>query len=76
MLARALVKRPRLLVLDEPCQGLDKTQRERLIAEVDRRIRQGTTALYVTHRRDEIPPGMTHVLRLKNGRATTGVLSP
>lgn len=76
LLARALVKRPRLLVLDEPCQGLDKTQRERLIAEVDRRIRQGTTALYVTHRRDEIPPGMTHVLRLKNGRATTGVLSP
>lgn len=74
LLARALVKSPRLLILDEPCQGLDPAHRAAFVTEVDRRIRQGATVLYVTHRHDEIPPAIRRILRLKNGRARTGVL--
>jgi molybdate transport system ATP-binding protein len=63
LLARALVKRPDLLVLDEPCQGLDAAHRQRFIRTVEVLLRH-TTAIYVTHRRDEIPVGIKHVLRL------------
>ena len=65
LLARALVKRPELLILDEPCQGLDLEHRTQYIAAVDALIRAGTTAvIYVTHRKDEIPPSIRRVLRL------------
>ena len=76
LLARALVNKPRVLVLDEPCQGLDPVNRARLIAAVDRQIRQGVTVLLVTHRRDEIPPTITHLLRLRNRRAVAERLTP
>ena len=66
LLARALVKNPRLLVLDEPCQGLDAPHRDLIVQAVDRLIRKGAvTAIYVTHRRDEIPPSIKRVLRLR-----------
>ena len=65
LLARALVKRPRLLILDEPCQGLDSAHRDSLVRAVDALIRAGAvTVIYITHRPDEIPPSITHVLRL------------
>jgi molybdate transport system ATP-binding protein len=70
-LARALVKAPRLLILDEPCQGLDAPHRELLVKTVDRLISAGSvTAIYVTHRNDEIPSSISRVLRLAKGRAT------
>lgn len=71
LLARALVKRPRLLVLDEPCQGLDP-QRRRLVREtVDRLGRANAAAIiYVTHHADELPACLTHELRLFQGRVT------
>ena len=66
LLARALVKHPRLLILDEPCQGLDGAHRNLFIQTVDALIRAGAvTAIYVTHRHDEIPPSIKHVLRLR-----------
>jgi molybdate transport system ATP-binding protein len=65
LLARALVKNPRLLILDEPCQGLDATHRDLFVRAVDSLIRAGAvTTIYVTHRPDEIPPSIKHVLRL------------
>ena len=64
LLARALVKSPDLLVLDEPCQGLDAAHRARLIQIVAALLRH-TTVIYVTHRRDEIPVGIKRVLRLR-----------
>ena len=65
LLARALVKNPRLLILDEPCQGLDATHRDLFVRAVDALIRAGAVAtIYVTHRPDEIPPSIKHVLRL------------
>jgi molybdate transport system ATP-binding protein len=66
LLVRALVKNPRLLVLDEPCQGLDSAHRSRFVRAVDRLIGTGAvTAIYVTHRQDEIPPSIKRVLRLR-----------
>src|ERR1017187_3502552 len=41
LLARALVKQPRLLILDEPCQGLDSAHREFFVSAVDALIRAG-----------------------------------
>lgn len=69
LLARALIKAPRLLILDEPCQGLDPASRRAFCAEVDRRIRQGATVLYVTHRPSEIPSSIEHSLQLRAGQA-------
>jgi molybdate transport system ATP-binding protein len=69
LLARALVKRPKLLILDEPCQGLDAAHRALFVRTVDGLLRQGAvTAIYVTHRPDEIPPSIQRVLRLKRKR--------
>ena len=65
LLARALVKRPRLLLLDEPCQGLDAVHRARFLQMLEDIIVTGeTTVLLTTHRRDEIPSGVRSVLRL------------
>ena len=70
LLARAVIKRPELLVLDEPCQGLDPANRGRTMAMIDR-IAAGTGAdlIYVSHHRDEMPACLTHVLELPSGRA-------
>jgi molybdate transport system ATP-binding protein len=68
LLARALVKQPRLLILDEPCQGLDDVHRELFIRSVDELLRSGqVTAIYVTHRAEEIPSSIKNVFRLKKG---------
>ncbi len=65
LLARALVKRPRLLILDEPCQGLDSAHRGLFVGALDALIRRGSvTAIYVTHRHDEIPPSIRNIIRL------------
>jgi molybdate transport system ATP-binding protein len=69
LLARAVVKQPRLLILDEPCQGLDAVQRWKLLAAVDRVVAQTDAGLlFVTHHPDECPRCITHVLRLAAGR--------
>ena len=54
-----------LLILDEPCQGLDAAHRDSFVRAVDALIRaRAVTVIYVTHRPDEIPPSITRVLRL------------
>ncbi|HVM48015.1 MAG TPA: ATP-binding cassette domain-containing protein [Candidatus Acidoferrum sp.] len=73
LLARALVKNPPLLMLDEPCQGLDAEHRRLFVRLVDELIRtRSTTVIYVTHRTDEIPPAIKRVLRLDRGQASVG----
>lgn len=70
MIARALVTKPDLLILDEPCAGLDPGARERLITDVDRLCakRDGPTLILVSHHVEEIPAHATHGLLLKDGR--------
>lgn len=70
LLARALVKEPVLLVLDEPCQGLDPENRDRVLAALER-VRE-RTMIYVTHRADEMPHSISHVLRLEAGLVVDG----
>ena len=70
LLARAMVKQPRLLVLDEPCQGLDDEHRMLILAAVD--VVAGSRELaivYVTHDPREIPSCVDHHLALHRGKA-------
>jgi molybdate transport system ATP-binding protein len=70
LLARSLAASPRLLVLDEPCQGLDEEHRRTVLSAVDALGRQETMSLvYVTHEPAEIPACVTRVLALRAGRA-------
>ena len=69
LIARAMIKQPRLLILDEPCNGLDPVHRKRLLALLDRIGRRGgTSLLYVSHRSDEMPACITNRLHLENGK--------
>ncbi|MDP9396792.1 MAG: ABC transporter ATP-binding protein [Actinomycetota bacterium] len=70
LIARALMTDPELLLLDEPASGLDLGGREDLL----RRLAALTSdplapaLVLVTHHVEEIPPGSTHVLLLREGR--------
>ena len=57
LIARAMVKSPLLLVLDEPTQGLDEINRERILGFMSAiEARQHSTLLFVSHREDEFLP--------------------
>lgn len=65
LLARALVKNPSLLILDEPCQGLDDEQVDRfksIVSEVCRQLNK--TLIYVSHYEEEIPDCVEKYFRL------------
>jgi molybdate transport system ATP-binding protein len=69
LLARAVVKKPKLLVLDEPCQGLDAAHRLAILTTVDEVIGETRAGLiFVTHHAKEMPACITDVLELKSGR--------
>ncbi|MBU6401462.1 MAG: ATP-binding cassette domain-containing protein, partial [Verrucomicrobia bacterium] len=70
LIGRALMARPRLLILDEPCAGLDPAAREHFLQFLQRLGRQpaAPTLVLVTHHVEEIMPVFSHVLILKAGR--------
>jgi iron complex transport system ATP-binding protein len=70
LIARALVHRPVLLILDEPCAGLDPLARDRLLDDLARLAarRDGPTLVQVTHHVEEISPFITDALLLAGGR--------
>ncbi len=66
LLARALVKNPPLLILDEPCQGLDEEQVKQFVKLTDTLCTTlNKTLIYVSHYENEIPACITNRLELK-----------
>ncbi|MEO8746798.1 MAG: ATP-binding cassette domain-containing protein [Rhodanobacter sp.] len=68
LIARALVHRPRALLLDEPCAGLDMVSRRHFLESLRKLAQAGTTLLLVTHHVEEILPEIVQVLLLRDGR--------
>lgn len=69
-IARALVRQPDILVLDEPCEGLDPVARERFLRDVEALTAadDAPTTMFVTHHLEEIPRAVTHALVLREGK--------
>jgi iron complex transport system ATP-binding protein len=68
LIARALVHRPKALLLDEPCTGLDPVSRSAFLARLGDLARGGTTILMVTHHVEEILPEIETAVLLRTGR--------
>ena len=70
LIGRALMARPRLLILDEPCAGLDPAAREHFLQFLQRLGREASapTLVLVTHHVEEILPVFSHILILKAGK--------
>lgn len=69
LIARALINSPRLLIMDEPCIGLDIFSREQILSAIETLSCQDAapTILYVSHHTEEIVPVFTHTLLLRKG---------
>ncbi|WP_030675831.1 ABC transporter ATP-binding protein [Streptomyces rimosus] len=73
LIARAMMTDPELLLLDEPAAGLDLGGREDLVRRLGRLARDpyAPSMIMVTHHVEEIPPGFTHVLMIRQGKVLT-----
>ncbi|MFW6366973.1 MAG: ABC transporter ATP-binding protein [Spirochaetota bacterium] len=68
LLARAMTGKPDLVILDEPCSGLDIVAREELLHTLSSFFDESSAALiYVTHHVEEITPLFSHVFMLSQG---------
>jgi iron complex transport system ATP-binding protein len=70
LIGRALMAKPRILILDEPCAGLDPAAREHFLQFLQRlgEKKSAPTLVLVTHHVEEIMPVFSHVLVLKEGK--------
>ncbi|MCA0397767.1 MAG: ATP-binding cassette domain-containing protein [Bacteroidetes bacterium] len=77
LLARAMVKNPVLLILDEPCQGLSDRQQKAFTSAVNHLCEDpGRSLIYVTHYEHELPDCIRHKMELQNGHAITSSYQP
>lgn len=69
LIARALMASPRLLILDEPCNGLDFISREQLLSSIEQLARRpdAPNLIFVTHHTEEIVPIFGHCLLMRRG---------
>ncbi len=70
LFARAMVNEPELLLLDEPCTGLDAQTREHVLDVLERLARSGTQVVMAVHDAEDIIPSAKHVLRIVRGGKT------
>ena len=70
LLARTMMASPELLILDEPCAGLDLYEREKFLDALAAFVSPKLSMLYVTHHIEEIVPLFTHVALMTDGRIT------
>ncbi|MHB1394932.1 MAG: ABC transporter ATP-binding protein [Clostridia bacterium] len=70
LIARGLMSSPRLLILDEPCTGLDIFAKEKLLSMIEKLSCEpdAPTMIYVTHLTEEILPAFSHTLLLRRGQ--------
>ncbi|MGZ3578850.1 MAG: ATP-binding cassette domain-containing protein [Syntrophales bacterium] len=68
IIARALIKSPRLLILDEPFAGIDAGSRKKIAESIMELVSQGLQIVLITHRTQEILPFISDILLIKNGK--------
>jgi molybdate transport system ATP-binding protein len=76
LLARALAPAPDLLVLDEPCEGLDAASRAAFLAHVSLVLRAGTGVVLATHREEELVPEIERVAEVREGKVAVRERGP
>lgn len=71
LIARALIKDPVMLALDEPCQGLDDSQITTITHLLEQIHRNNNISmLFISHYDDEVPSCVKHILELNKGVPT------
>ena len=69
LLIRALIKNPPLLVLDEPCQGLDNERKKEFLELVNEICTTGNkTLIFVSHYESEVLASISHFIKLDHGK--------
>lgn len=70
LIGRALMAKPEILIIDEPCAGLDPVAREDFLAFIHQLVarKDAPTLLLVTHHIEEIVDGISHVIALRDGK--------
>jgi len=74
LIARAMIRKPELFILDEPTVGLDIHGREQVLATVDRVLKEPDppTVLLITHHVEELPPDTAQTFLMRDGLITAG----
>lgn len=67
LIARALMSDPKILILDEPCSGLDILSREEVLAMISEIKENSCHVIFITHHIEEIVKDISHVLLLRDG---------
>lgn len=77
LIARGLMSYPKLLILDEPCTGLDIFAKEQLLADIESLSNEADspTLIYVTHQIEEILPIFKHTLLMRRGQVHSSGLT-